>query len=667
MKFSDLSFRTKITTGFAAILLLFIVGLGVSVLGMNRISTMMRLSNKVNQIVKEMFWARGNEKDFLISKKEQSAGDLKKNLANLNGIIADIKSGAIDDRLLTRLDEISGLVAEYDDRFGQTVKNTKEMEELKNRMKDASSVIFDTLDKGIRTPILEAKNLATVHGEEFDPIMEEVLGVANPLMMDLKDARLFENAFIMYNDPEYVPRFNNKIAVWKDTKEDLKYLIDTSDKQDLKDAFATLEKQFETYNSEIFNRIFSLWESNEKIMESMQSDGENISKVVHQLQQDTESEVINLKNSIIKFDILILISGIIIGLLLSYFIVLSIARPIKNTVMMLKDIAEGEGDLTARLEVKSRDEMGDLARWFNTFLDNLRKMIMDIAGNADTLNKSSHGLSGLSGNMSEGVKRISGKTSTVAAASEEMSSNINSVAETMERTASSVSQVATAAEEMTASINEIARNSEKARSITGEAVSEAKSASGNVNELGASAQEIGKVTETITEISEQTNLLALNATIEAARAGEVGKGFAVVANEIKELARQTAGATQEIKGIIEGIQGSTEGAISNIGKISKVIDEVNEIVETIATAIEEQLNTTREIAENVSQTATGIQEVSGSTTQSSTVSGEIARDISDINQSVTEMTNSSSQVNMSAEELSELAEQLKAMVGKFKI
>ncbi len=342
-------------------------------------------------------------------------------------------------------------------------------------------------------------------------------------------------------------------------------------------------------------------------------------------------------------------------------------RPISKIVDGLKDIAEGEGDLTSRLEIKNRDEIGELAGWFNVFMDKLQTLIKDISSNAETLGTSSEVLSNLSGQMSSGADNMSGKSNTVAAAAEEMSTNINSVSSAMGETTDNVNLVSTATEEMSATINEIAQNSEKARSMTGEAVTQAKTASEKVNELGIAAQEIGKVTETITEISEQTNLLALNATIEAARAGDAGKGFAVVANEIKELARQTADATQEIKTNINGIQGTTAGTVTEIEQISKAINNVNEIVSTIATAVEEQSVTTREIAGNIAQASQGIQEVNQSTAQSSTVSSEIAKDISDVNQEASEMSNSSSQVDLNAEELSGLADELKGMVNRFKV
>ncbi len=349
------------------------------------------------------------------------------------------------------------------------------------------------------------------------------------------------------------------------------------------------------------------------------------------------------------------------------FVSKRITRPIVTASDMLKDIAQGEGDLTRRLEVNSRDEVGEMAKWFNMFVENIQRIIASVAENARQVNDSSSELNAISDQMSAGAGQTSDKANTVAAASEEMSTNMNSVAAAMEQASTNVGMVASAAEEMTATINEIAQNTEKARGITGEAVTQAGNASGQVAELGTAAQEIGKVIETITEISEQVNLLALNATIEAARAGEAGKGFAVVANEIKDLARQTAEATGEIKSRVEGIQNSTEGTVTEIGNITRVVNEVNEIVSTIATAVEEQSVTTNEIAGNVSQAAQGIDEVNENVAQSSSVSTEISQDIAEVTQNASEISNSSSQISLSAESLSQLAQQLNDMVGRFKV
>ena len=223
-----------------------------------------------------------------------------------------------------------------------------------------------------------------------------------------------------------------------------------------------------------------------------------------------------------------------------------------------------------------QNEFNKLAAWVNTLVTRMGHIIKDISTDSQMLNNASADLSSLSAQMSGGAEDMAGKSNTVTMSSQQMSSNLHSVASAMEEAATNIGMVASAAEEMTSTISEIAQNSEKASSITSEAVVQTKSASQKVDELGNAAREIGKVVETITEISEQVNLLALNATIEAARAGEAGKGFAVVANEIKDLAKQTAGATMEIKAKIAAIQGSTDGTTLRnflIISLEKVLQE----------------------------------------------------------------------------------------------
>ncbi len=349
------------------------------------------------------------------------------------------------------------------------------------------------------------------------------------------------------------------------------------------------------------------------------------------------------------------------------FIARRISQPISNAGAMLKDIAEGEGDLTRRLAVSSRDEIGEMARWFNTFMAKLQGIVGQVAGSADQVAGAAANLIGLSSRMDQGAAQTSGKADGVAAAAEQMSGNMNSVATAMEQTTTNVNVVASAAEEMSATIDEISQNTEKARQITGEAVSQARECSDQVTFLGQAAQEIGVVLETIAEISEQVNLLALNATIEAARAGESGRGFAVVANEIKELAKQTAGAATEIKAKVQGIRNSTRGTTRGIETITGVVGQIDDIVAVIASALEEQSATTREIAGNVSEAARGIGEVNENVSQSSSVSVEIARQIAGVNQAAGDISGVSSQVNRQSSELKGLSEQLISLVGRFKV
>ncbi len=366
----------------------------------------------------------------------------------------------------------------------------------------------------------------------------------------------------------------------------------------------------------------------------------------------------------IFFVALLINTALIGGLVLSFRKI--IILPIEKITYGLTDIAEGDGDLTKRLEYKENNEIGSLVTEFNKFMGNLLIMIKEISRNANTLGDSSEELSQVSNDMTEIVDNVSSKSNTVTDSANEMSSNMNSVSAATEQASVNINMVAAATEEMTATVNEIAKNSEDARRITNEAVIQSQSASEKIDVLGSAALEITKVTEVITEISEQTNLLALNATIEAARAGEAGKGFAVVANEIKTLAKQTSDATTEIKSKIDRIQKSTSDTISEIGSISKIINDVNEIVATIASAVEEQSATTKEISTNISQASLGIQEINTNIASGSTFAQSIASDITDVNASTNNLINSNSLVNMSSDNLFNLAEQLNNLVGKFK-
>ena len=365
--------------------------------------------------------------------------------------------------------------------------------------------------------------------------------------------------------------------------------------------------------------------------------------------------------------ILVGIISMVIVLPLIYLVSRSITKPINDAASGLKDIAEGEGDLTMRLEVNSKDEIGEMAFWFNTFIEKLQGIVKQIAANAESVGTSSNQLSEISENLLTNSDDTSQRATNVATASEEMSANLNNVAAAMEQSSTNANMVATAAEEMSSTINEIAENAEKARSVSTDAVNQAQNASEQMDALGEAADKIGKVTETITEISEQTNLLALNATIEAARAGEAGKGFAVVANEIKELARQTADATLDIKTLIDDVQSTTSSTSAEIGQISSIIGGVNEIVATIATAVEEQTATTTEIAENIAQASQGIQEVNENVNQSSTVAGDITQDISEVSMAAQQISENSAEVKESAQGLLSRSSELNTIVGSFKV
>lgn len=365
---------------------------------------------------------------------------------------------------------------------------------------------------------------------------------------------------------------------------------------------------------------------------------------------------------------LIIAGAIFAGIIsLCLMIVFGLVGALKIMIGNFRDIAEGEGDLTKRIAINSKDEIAELATWFNTFLDKLQGIMKTISQNTSSLGNEAGNLAEIASNLAKNAQTTSERSNTVATAAEEMSANLNNVAAAMEESTTNTGMVASAAEEMTATINEIARNSAQANEISGKAVKQAEATSERMARLGASADAISKVTETITEISEQTNLLALNATIEAARAGEAGKGFAVVANEIKELAKQTATATLDIKTKIDDVQQTTIGTVRDIEEITTVINNVNAIVATITTAVGEQSKATEEIASNINQAAGGLGEVNENVSQISVVASTITAEIALVNSASGDLSNSSTRVDASSSDLRHLAQELQKAVGSFKI
>jgi len=385
-----------------------------------------------------------------------------------------------------------------------------------------------------------------------------------------------------------------------------------------------------------------------------------MNKAVLQMQKDAESSV------------RLLISLQLIGFVTAIVLLCVSILVIRKLIHRLNLITEfagtiGGGDLSQKSGIVGQDEIGIIGQHLDSMSQNLNAMFGRISENSTSLSEVSLLLGRVAGDMSDRAISTADISVNVAASAEEMSANMSTVAAATEEAATNISLVSSATDEMTSNIVEIAKNTEHAQKISGEAVVEANSASEKVDELGQAANEIGKVTETITEISEQTNLLALNATIEAARAGDAGKGFAVVANEIKELAKQTADATQAIKTRIDDIQHSTAGTVTQIQQITQVINEVNNIVSTITSSVEEQSITTNEIAENISQAAIGINEVTENVAQLSTVSEEVARDMSQVSEHSRATSDTADGVKGNGVEIQNLATVLGEMVAKIKL
>ncbi|HMV78522.1 MAG TPA: methyl-accepting chemotaxis protein [Leptospiraceae bacterium] len=347
------------------------------------------------------------------------------------------------------------------------------------------------------------------------------------------------------------------------------------------------------------------------------------------------SEVVKLRNNlfIIAFFVFILIG------LITFSLSRLIIKPITAVVERVKDIGSGEGDLTKRLTIESNDELGELANWFNKFLVKIHSIVLEISSTSQIILASSNKLSETSLSLSASTEETSAQSELIASASTEMSQSVQIIASSIE--------------EMSISISEVARRASDYAAISKEANQAAIETNIIVNKLGDDAKEIGKVIESIADIASQTHLLSLNAAIEAASAGDAGKGFAVVASEVKELAKQSAISSQEIKEKIFSIQKNTESTITAINRIVTTISKVNDISSTIASAVEEQSITSKEISSNISQTSIGAREVT--------------KNILGINKAARSGAQRAAQTSELAEELQELTAGLEKIVKSFKI
>jgi methyl-accepting chemotaxis protein len=390
-------------------------------------------------------------------------------------------------------------------------------------------------------------------------------------------------------------------------------------------------------------------ESHQAIIEKANPAFEHFLRAISEYQDrlgqtlDTQASQANTRTRHLQFVVyLVVASSALLMCVGSLALVRSISQSLRRLTGMIQDIAEGEGDVTRRLEISGtygRDELTEVSRLFNLFMDKLQQLLRGVGGHTSKLASASEQLL----EASREITTNSGETANQA----------NSVSQSTRQVSQNLQSLSTGAGEMTTTIHSIAANANEAAKVASSAVQTAQAANVTVAKLGQSSAEIGVVIKVITTIAQQTNLLALNATIEAARAGEAGKGFAVVANEVKELAKQTAKATEDISHKITAIQADSQNAVKAIGTVTGVINHINDISATIAAAVEEQSATTKEMMRNANEAANG--------------AGDISANIGGVAQAADGTSVRAQESEKAAQEFAAIAAQLSSLMAQFRI
>ncbi|WP_084631950.1 methyl-accepting chemotaxis protein [Demequina aestuarii] len=478
----------------------------------------------------------------------------------------------------------------------------------------------------------------------------EVLGKTDAILSSLKDAETGQRGYLITGVDSYLAPYTEAQSSVVEHLESVRSL--TSDNATQQDRLTALEPliaaKFEEMQQTIDVReaegfaqaqAIVLSDAGKVVMDQIRALLDEIRADEEALLEDRAVEAAAAADTTKTVIIGGTLAAVVVVLLFGTYVTRSITQPINALSARMREIADGDGDLTQRVDDSRADEVGDLATVFNRFVGNIAALVRQIGVSASASSSAAHELSVVTAEMTRQSSDAAQQAATAAATAEQVSS--------------SVQTVAAASEQMGASIHEIARSAAEASSAGRTAVTNTDEANAMISRLGESSAAIGSVVALINTIAQQTNLLALNATIEAARAGEAGKGFAVVAGEVKELAQETAKATEGITTQIAQIQSDVDVAVTAIATTSQVIGQVNDHQGSIAGAVEEQSVTTKAVATNVADAAVG------ATT--------IADNVRSIATSAESTVGSITQIRSSADELAHNAMQLDDLVGRFRV
>ncbi len=607
-----------------------------------------KLNTKVSRVIHEMQKERGASAGFIGSRGKKFGRIMRSQFTNTDRALKELRSfvDGLDENILgaderAQLQRYMGMLADLAERREQTRGLSIPAKEQiawytkvnRNGLKTIASGIKSAYDpaRSVSADLmmmwaclynfLEMKERAGIERAVFSKVFSadtKDQETQNKLIRLVSQQEAYKNTF--FNLAE-----RDSLQAYKEVMEAPEFAAAVAEVERLRhiglNATNTFNVDSEHWFKVITKKINGLHDVETRLINDLTQEAEHIASAsMHRFWQ------VSLSFAVLA--ILIILAAVVINK--------GITSSLEETVEVLKTLAKG--DLTRRTAARTKDEIGQMMDFLAHAMESLQSTIQAISGNAQTLAGASEELTAVSQQMGANAEETSTQAGVVASATEEINRNVQTVA--------------SGVEELSASTNEIATNTKEASKVATMAVEAAGAADGSVKKLNAASQEIGEITDTIASIAEQTKLLALNATIEAARAGEAGKGFAVVANEVKDLAMETAKASEDISHKVELIQNDTKGAVEAISQINEVINKINEYQSIIAAAVEQQSAAAGEIAQNISEVARG--------------STEITQNINGVAEAAKGTSSGANDTQQASSELAQMAAELQKLVGQFK-
>ena len=628
--FTNMKLGKKIGLGFGIILLFLVVESGISYVGLsganqefNDYRSLARQTNLMGRIQANLLSARLGVKDYILKNTAEAAEAVRQRAQATEEIIQSAEDLFKDSEHLTTIVGAASEIAVYRSSFEEVTGFVTQRNELVDRLNTVGPESERTLTKIMKSAF-----------DDGDATAAYRAGIS---LRHLLLARLYSNRFLVDNQQASADRSNQELGDFERTASEMLAELQNPVRRELATKVVTLAKTYQATFGEVVEVIFKrnaiISERLDVIGPKLANEMEQIKLANKALQDDLGPEATDHMNAAVVIVEVVAAVAILFGVLLAYFIGRAISRPIVDMTLAMERLAKG--DITSEIPAQGRgDEIGVMAAAVQVFKENaseverlkveeqaqaarqeqvLKEKLNELARELNDevqvavsqINTQAEGMRGSSSEMNDVISRLSERTTVVSEGATQANGSIQTVA--------------SATEELSASISEITRQVNQSSSIAQSAAEEAARTDQTVGGLAAAAEKIGDVISMIQDIAEQTNLLALNATIEAARAGEMGKGFAVVAAEVKNLANQTAKATEEISTQIGGIRNETEGAVGAIRSISETIKQINEISESITEAVGQQSQATQEISASVQ---TSVQHMNEISTQISDVAGE---------------------------------------------